>query len=174
MKLSSPAFANGAFLPFDTAYEAGNISPSLLWSDVPAGTVTLALSCDDTAGPGDRNWTHWLLWDIPACETRLSPGLPPYERLDGGMTQGLNDYLELGWGGPCPPEGLHRYVFTLYALTGRLEPAGRSRSHFAAAIGPLILDMATLTGYYRSEDAGLGFLPSLRLPGVLEPWMGRA
>jgi Raf kinase inhibitor-like YbhB/YbcL family protein len=174
MKLSSPAFANGAFLPFDTAYEAGNISPSLLWSDVPAGAITLALSCDDNAGPGDRSWTHWLMWDIPACETRLASGLPPYERLDGGITQGLNDYLELGWGGPCPPEGLHRYMFTLYALSGRLEPAGRTRSHFAAAVGPLILDMATLTGYYRYEDSGIGFLPSLRLPGVLESWMGRA
>lgn len=174
MHITSLSFADGALLPFDTAYEAGNISPSLVWSDVPAGTVTLALSCDDTAGPGDKCWTHWLVWDIPAYETRLAPGLPPYYCLDGGITQGLNDYLELGWGGPCPPDGLHRYVFTLYALTGRLEPAGRTRSHFDAAIDPLVLDVATLAGYYRSEDAGMGFLPSLRLPGVLESWMGRA
>jgi Raf kinase inhibitor-like YbhB/YbcL family protein len=174
MKISSPSFADGALLPFDTAYEAGNISPSLLWSDVPSGTVTLALSCDDKAGPGEKCWTHWLLWDIPACETRLSSGLPPYDRLDGGIIQGLNDYLEPGWGGPCPPDGLHRYIFTLYALTGRLEPMGRTRSHFDAAIAPLILDTATLSGYYRSDVAGMGFLPSLRLPGVLESWMGRA
>jgi hypothetical protein len=175
MNLSSPAFANGAFLPFDTAYEAGNISPPLWWSDVLPGTLSLALTCEDCAGPGDRIWTHWLVWDIPACETRLASGLPPYGRLDGGISQGLNDYLELGWGGPCPPEGLHRYVFTLYALSGRLEPAGLARSHFDTAIAPLLLDAATLTGYYRSEDAGMGFLPSLRLAGRAgEALAGRA
>lgn len=174
MHLSSPSFADGALLPFDTAYEAGNISPSLSWGDVPAGTVTLALTCDDRASSGDKSWTHWLLWDIPACETRLASGLPPYGLLDDGVMQGLNDYLELGWGGPCPPEGLHRYVFTLYALTGRLEPAGRMRCHFDLAIVPLILETATLTGYYRSDDAGMGFLPSLRRSRGLEPWMGRA
>ncbi len=168
MHISSTAFADGAYLPFDTAYEAGNISPSLLWSDVPSGTVSLALTCDDSAGPGDKSWTHWLMWDIPACETRLPPGLPPNDRFDGGIIQGLNDYLELGWGGPCPPAGLHRYEFTLYALAGRLEPSCRTRSHFDVAIAPLILETATLTGYYRSEDAGMGFLPSLRLPGGLE------
>jgi Raf kinase inhibitor-like YbhB/YbcL family protein len=173
MKLSSPSFADGAFLPFDTAYEAGNISPSLLWSDVPAGTVSLALSCDDSAGPGERNWTHWLVWNIPACETRLSPGLPPYGSLEGGMMQGLNDYLEPGWGGPCPPEGIHRYDFTLYALAGRLDPAVMTRMQFDAAVAPLLLATAALTGYYRSEAAGMGFLPSLRLPGVLESWLGR-
>jgi len=174
MRLTSPAFADGAFLPFDTAYEAGNVSPSLTWSDVPSGTASLALRCEDATSPGAKAWTHWLLWDIPACETRLLPAWPPYERLEGGMKQGLNDYLEPGWGGPCPPQGLHRYVFTLYALSGLLAPAGMTRAHFDEALIPLVLASASLTGYYQAKDAGLGFLPSLRLPGGLESWMSRA
>ena len=173
MRLSSPAFAHGAILPFDTAYEAGNISPSLLWSELPFGTISLALSCEDATGGGAKPWTHWLVWGIPACETRLAPGLPPYAELEGGIMQGLNDYLELGWGGPCPPDGLHRYEFTLYALAGKIQPTSRSRLHFDRAVAPLVLETASLTAFYQAEDTGMGLLPALRLPRGLEPWMSR-
>lgn len=138
MKLTSPSFADGSPLMFCNAYEAENRSPALAWADAPAGVASFALVCQDRDGPGGRVWTHWVMWNIPAIETRLPAGLPQYERLENGTTQGLNDYLEFGWGGPCPPEGVHTYSFTLYALSSHASPA-------TPTVGALLDDIAGRT-----------------------------
>lgn len=122
MILTSPSFADGAMLPFECAYEGANASPALSWSGAPSGTRSFALSCIDHSSPNPVGWVHWLQWNIPAFETRRLPGLSPYACLDDGCEQGLNDFLEFGWGGPCPPLGLHRYQFSLYALDCLVRP----------------------------------------------------
>ena len=120
MLLTSLNFADGAALPFESSYEGRNASPALSWSGVPPGVRSYALVCRDEGDP--RGWVHWLLWNLPAHETRLAAGLPPYPRLDTGAEQGLNDFLEYGWGGPCPPVGVHSYRFTLFALSSAIDP----------------------------------------------------
>jgi Raf kinase inhibitor-like YbhB/YbcL family protein len=152
MRLTSPAFAHGAFLPFSVGYESENKSPALIWTDLPAGIAALALVCEDKETADAVPWTHWLLWNIPPCETGLVSGLAAYERFENGMEQGYNDYLELGWGGPCPPTGVHSYSFNLFALDSLVYPEFRTRDAFEAAIRYHIVDSARLTGVYQSEN----------------------
>jgi hypothetical protein len=161
MKLTSPSFADGAALPFESAYEARNRSPALCWSGAPSGVRSLALVCQDSDGPDGRPWTHWLLWNIPATETRLPAGLPQYPRLEDGMEQGLNDYLEYGWCGPCPPFGLHEYTFSLYALSATIVPAAPTSGAVLAAIAASTVESARLTAVYGAE----GPMPSLAAMG---------
>lgn len=153
MRLTSPSFADGAFLPFDCAYEGENRSPLLNWSDAPAGTRSFALSCVDDEAPGPLSWVHWLMWNIPAAETRRVAGLPPYASLDDGSVQGINDFLEFGWGGPCPPSGAHRYSFKLYALDSLVSPASPRLSALEEAMRGRVLAVAELSGFYAADGA---------------------
>ena len=109
MKLWSNDFKEGAPLPDKCAYRKENLSPHLAWDDVPKDTKSFALICNDPDAPVG-NWIHWLVHDIPP-ETRSIP--------TGGKVAGVelkNDFGVAKWGGPAPPSGTHRYVFTLYAL----------------------------------------------------------
>lgn len=153
MILTSPSFADGAWLPFECTYESENRSPSLSWSEAPLGVHSFAIVCEDPDGPCGRPWTHWLLWNIGATETRVRSGLPQYPRLADGMEQGLNDYMEFGWGGPCPPTGTHEYVMTLYALDALLAPAAPTASAVLSALSGHVLAMARLTAVYDLEGA---------------------
>ena len=109
MRLWSEDFKNGEPIPDKCAYHKDNLSPHLAWDDVPEGTRSFALICNDPDAPvGD--WIHWLVYNMPA-ETR---GIPT-----GGPVPGLQEKTGFGdkkWGGPAPPSGTHRYFFTLYAL----------------------------------------------------------
>ncbi len=148
MHLSSPSFADGAPLPFASGYESENRSPALAWTDVPVGTVSLALICMDQNGPGGVPWIHWLVWNIPPTETRLLEGIPPYYEFENGMKQGQNGYRETGWGGPCPPEGEHRYDFTLYALDILVRPMGRNLLAVKEALRSHFLDSAAISATF--------------------------
>ena len=139
-------------MPFECAYESENRSPALSWSDAPYGVKSFAILCQDRDGPGGRPWTHWLAWNIPGNETRLASGLPQYPRLDGGMEQGLNDYLEYGWGGPCPPVGVHVYAMTIHALDSFLRPVSPTASALLAAISDHSLGSARLEASYGAEN----------------------
>lgn len=152
MRLTSPSFAHGAYLPYSVGYEADNKSPALIWTDLPSGIAALALVCEDRETADTVPWTHWLLWNIPPCETGLPANLLPYERFENGMEQGYNDYLELGWGGPCPPTGIHSYTFTLLALDSLIYPDARTRDAFEQAVRHHVVDRASLTGVYKSES----------------------
>ncbi len=161
MRLTSAEFADGSTMPFDCAYESRNRSPSLSWSEAPWGVRSFAVVCSDRDGPDARPWTHWLLWNIPATESRLTAGLPQYPRLDDGMEQGLNDYLEYGWCGPCPPAGAHEYTFTLYALDSLLSPPAPTTPAVMAALSASAIASARLSAFYGSDGA----LPSLAAIG---------
>ena len=114
MNLRSPALA--AFAPIDSRYtcEGEDISPRLIWSGVPEDAQSLALVVDD---PDARktSWVHWVLYNLPASLREL-PEAVEASGLPAGTLEGLNDWRETGYRGPCPPKGRHRYYFTLYAL----------------------------------------------------------
>ena len=87
----------------------------------PAGTKSFALICDDPDAPMGT-WVHWVIFDIPPSATMLGEGITREKDLPGGGTQGINDFRKIGYGGPCPPGGTHRYFFKLYALDAMLGP----------------------------------------------------
>jgi Raf kinase inhibitor-like YbhB/YbcL family protein len=146
MTLRSPAFDEGGPIPLSCGYKKGNVSPPLVWSLTPAGTRSFALLVED---PDARGWVHWIAWNIPFTASGIAQGAPASAQLSDGTRQGLNDFGKLGYGGPCPPSGVHRYTFRLMALDTTLDlPAGSERYDLIKAINGHVLEETRLTGTY--------------------------
>jgi Raf kinase inhibitor-like YbhB/YbcL family protein len=144
--LSSSSIPDGGAIPRRFTCDGENVSPDLEWDGVPAGTAALVIVVSD---PDARGFVHWLVVDM---EGSLSGALPVgVSTSPDAPRQGINDFGRLGWGGPCPPSGEHRYVFTLYALPARLGLTGTPRaSAVQAALGrATVLGTAVLRARYR-------------------------
>jgi Raf kinase inhibitor-like YbhB/YbcL family protein len=123
------------------------------WAVVPETARSLALIVEDPDAPGGT-FTHWVLFNLPPDLKGLDEGIPA----DGEVAtspsaakarQGQNDFGKLGYGGPCPPGGTHRYYFLLYALDNRPELApGATRRALAEAMKGHILAQGRLMGRY--------------------------
>lgn len=147
-ELTSAAFASGATIPSRYTCDGDDLSPPLAWQGAPAGTRAFALICDDPDAPAGT-WIHWVIYDIPATETGLAEGIPPQETLPGGARQGVNSWGRVGYNGPCPPRGTHRYFFTLYALNTLLQLGpGARRDDLLRALRGHILAETRLMGTY--------------------------
>ena len=125
--LTSPSFSDGGAIPSRYSCDGRDVSPPLAWSGVPAGTKALLLSVTD---PDARGFVHWVAWDLAPDLGALAEGASG--RLPGAAVEGRNDFGRTGWGGPCPPSGTHRYVFTLTALSA---PLGLPPDTELAAVG---------------------------------------
>ncbi|HEX7253811.1 MAG TPA: YbhB/YbcL family Raf kinase inhibitor-like protein [Thermoanaerobaculia bacterium] len=146
--LKSAAFENGAFIPRLHTCDGRDVSPALFWSGVPDKTVSLVLLVEDPDAPR-KTWVHWVLYDLPVTMAELPEGVPASAVLPGGGSQGVNDFGNLGYGGPCPPSGTHSYIFTLYALFQKLGlKSGSTRNDVFAAMQGRILGQARLIGRY--------------------------
>ena len=148
MTLLSPAFTNGREIPAKYGCRGEDISIPLAFRDVPAGARSLALIMEDPDAPSGL-FVHWVIFDMPADLGGLPEGIPPVPTLDLGIRQGVNDFGKIGYGGPCPPDRLHRYFLRLFALDVSLplEP-GTSRGQLLEAMQGHILAEATLMGIY--------------------------
>jgi Raf kinase inhibitor-like YbhB/YbcL family protein len=95
-----------------------NISPTLEWSNAPAGTKSYAVTAYDPDAPTGSGWWHWVMYNIPATTTSLAAGAGNGRNAPRGSTQGTTDFGSRGYGGPCPPPGdkPHHYKFTVFAL----------------------------------------------------------
>ena len=119
--------AAGAAIPVQYTGFGRDVSPAVEWSEAPAGTKSIALICDDPDAPGG-DWVHWVIFNLPPDSRGLPEGVPAKPLLDNGAIQGLNDFGAPGYRGPHPPPGRpHRYVFTVFALDGRLGLDARAR-----------------------------------------------
>lgn len=155
MQITSSAFQDGEPIPRQYSREGAEHSPPLAIHDVPAGTESLALIVDDPDAP-NKTWVHWLLWNVPGERSAIPEDVPDEETVAalGGARQGLNDFDEIGYGGPMPPpgHGTHHYRFTAYALSGTLDlDPGAERSALEDAMEGMVLDQARLTGTYERE-----------------------
>ena len=145
LRLTSPAFTDGGMIPAKYTCDGENISPPLAWEPGPEGTAAWVLIAED---PDARLWVHWLVVDLPAEVTSLGEGASG--SLPEGAVEGETDNGPASYGGPCPPSGEHRYVFTLYALS---EPLVQGVQLTAAGVRAdmfgKVLAEGTLTGRYR-------------------------
>jgi len=147
--ITSSAFIDGATIPRKYTCDAEDISPDLKWSGVPNGAQSLALICDDPDAPVGT-WVHWVLFNIPADATALQAGIPAEAVLKNGARHGQNDFRKLGYGGPCPPGGTHRYYFKLFALDTLLTlESGSTKAQLLAAMKGHILAEGQLMGKYK-------------------------
>ncbi len=148
IKIKSPAFVPGGKIPGKYTCDGMDISPPLAWTSGPEGTKTFALICDDPDAPMGT-WVHWVLFNLPADIIELRENVPPERELESGAKQGMNDFRKIGYGGPCPPGGTHRYYFKLYALDSEINlEAGATKSELLKAMEGHILAEGQLMGRY--------------------------
>jgi len=149
--LRSTSFDEGARIPRRNTCDGEDISPDLSWTDVPEKTASVALIVDDPDAPRG-NWVHWVLFDLPPTVLGLPEKVPSKSVLETGGVHGKNDFGKLGYGGPCPPSGTHRYFFSLSALDVELRlPPGSTREQVEKAMQGHVLAEARLTGKYSRE-----------------------
>jgi Raf kinase inhibitor-like YbhB/YbcL family protein len=149
IQLTSEAFSDGTMIPKRFTCDGEDFSPPLSWSGLPTETASLALICDDPDAPVGT-WDHWVLFNIPASATGLPENVPAKATLDDGSVHGNNSWGRLGYGGPCPPGGTHRYFFKLYALDIALNlKTGATKSQLVKAMEGHILDQGQLMGKYK-------------------------
>lgn len=142
MAISSPAFADGGFVPPRYTCDGENVMPPLVFSGVPAAAAALVLVVDDPDA-ASGSWIHFLRFNIDP----RSPGIP--EGGDVGSGLGVGSSSALDWSGPCPSSGEHRYYFKLYALSSKLDlPDGSTAEAVLGAMDGKILAKAGFLGRY--------------------------
>ena len=150
-KISSPAFNNEEFIPQKYACDGSNVSPPIGWSNAPAGTKSFALICDDPDAPAG-NWVHWIVYNIPPNVAELKEEASSKRLLPKGAVEGSNDYHRNKYDGPCPPSGIHRYFFKLFALDKELQTgANITKKGLLELMNGHILAQATLIGKYKRK-----------------------
>ena len=148
LEITSSAFSEGEMIPTGYTCDGPDVSPDLAWTGVPETTQSLALICDDPDAPMGT-WVHWVLFNIPPGARGLPGEISPDAALENGARHGTNDFGRLGYGGPCPPGGTHRYFFKLYALDTDLDLAsGITKAQLVEAMEGHILAEAQLMGTY--------------------------
>lgn len=149
-RIESAAFEAKGKIPQKYACEGSDVSPPLVWKEVPPGTKSFALISDDPDAPSGT-WVHWVIYDLPPDTQELQEAVPKTERLANGAKQGMTDFQKVGYGGPCPPSGKpHRYLFKLYALDTLLDlPPKATKSDLLMAMNGHVLAQAELVGIYQ-------------------------
>ncbi len=155
LTITSPAFQQGGKIPSNYTCEGDDVSPPLVFAGAPKGAKSLALVIDDPDAPDPnapkRVWVHWVVLNLPPDTSGLeenasASGLPK------GAVQGVNDFRNKAYGGPCPPIGRHRYFHKLYALDVALPAKALSKAELEAAMEGHVLGKAELMGTYQKGD----------------------
>ena len=152
LTLTSPAFLADGPIPTRYTCDGEDTAPPLEWSGVPEKAKSLALIVDDPDAPDPAapkmRFVHWVLYNIPADSRGLPEGAGG-DRLPEGACEGSNDFKKRGYGGPCPPIGRHRYVFTLYALDKSFNDAGPvTKSELETAMKTHVIEKTAVIGTY--------------------------
>ena len=143
LTLTSAAFGEGESIPEKYTCDGEDVSPPLTWQDVSADVGAYALIMDDPDAPRGT-WVHWVIYDLAPDLTQLPEGVA-----SNVGTQGSNSWDRMGYGGPCPPSGTHRYFFKLYALDAPVGlEAGADKETLLSAIEGHVLAEGQLMGTY--------------------------
>jgi len=149
MEIKSSAFKNEDMISEQYTCDGKDISPPLQWSGAPADTKSFALISDDPdASVG--TWVHWVIFNIPATVGGLPENVSGQKEIPGLGKNGKNSWQRLGYGGPCPPSGTHRYYFKLYALDALLNlNPGATKEELLKAMKGHVLAEAQVMGKYK-------------------------
>lgn len=140
MKIISDVFENNGFIPSRYTCDGDDIPPPLEFQNIPNDTVSLVIIMDDIDA---NNFIHWLIWNIPSNVSGFK------ENKEISYPQGKNSFGNIGYGGPCPPMGVHHYMFKLYALNTMLNlKEGATRDMLENAMKGHIIEEAELIGLY--------------------------
>lgn len=150
-RITSRAFKEGEMIPIHNTCDGEDISPPLDWAEAPPGTKSFAIICDDPDAP-DGSFCHWVIYNIPPNMVNFTEAFPTFNSLPNGIKQGTNDFGTIGYRGPAPPSGVHRYYFKLYALSAVLDlEAGATKVQLEKMIQRRIVGEAQLMGKYQRK-----------------------
>ncbi len=148
MYLKSSRLVEGSLMQPEQSLTGGNVSPDLSWGDFPPETKSFAVTCFDPDAPTGSGWWHWVALDIPASVTSLEAGA----KLQAPARELATDYGTRGYGGACPPSGhgMHRYIFTVWALpVEKLElPDSATAANAGFMLNAMALASAKITATY--------------------------
>lgn len=140
LKVSSSAFNENELIPVKYTCDGANISPPLNIDHIPEEAKSLAIIVDDPDAPVST-WVHWVMWNIPVTHQVK-------ENKAHGI-QGINDFGKHKYQGPCPPSGIHRYFFKVYALDDLIElPENTNKHQLEKAMSEHIIAFGELVGIY--------------------------
>ena len=150
ISIQAEGFNEGDMIPDEFTCKGRDISPSISWKGIPAGTQSITLIMDDPDAPGGT-FVHWVIYNIPSQTWNLPKGMPQDKTLADGSMQGMTDFGQPGYGGPWPSSGkTHRYFFKVYALDMKINlPAQASKNQVESAMKGHILAEGALMGTYR-------------------------
>jgi hypothetical protein len=151
IKITSSAFKNDGLIPSKYTCDGDDVSPPLQWEAVPQDAKSIAIICDDPDAPMGT-FVHWVLFNLPADVKELAEKVPVDKTLPNGASQGITDFGRVGYGGPCPPSGTHRYFFKIYALDMKLDlAAGARKNQLLKAMEGHMLAQGQLVGKYKRQ-----------------------
>lgn len=151
IKVTSAAFKEGEIIPSKYTCDGDNISPQIAWTNFPDNTKSFVLISDDPDAPMGT-WVHWVVYNIPINVTELKEHFPKDSQFENGTMQGTTDFKRIGYGGPCPPSGTHRYFFKIYALDIVLNVRpGLSKKEILKEMEGHIIAQGQLMGKYKRK-----------------------
>jgi Raf kinase inhibitor-like YbhB/YbcL family protein len=157
LTVKSPTIVEGHAIPVAHTEDGEDLSPGLTWTGASKAVVSFALIVDDPDAPGDEEWVHWILVNLPGNLAALPAGFHegnfPADAPEG-LIQGTNSWGTVGYRGPAPPKGhgLHHYHFKLYALDAKLAvPLGIKKHDLLEMLSGHILARGELVGTYRRD-----------------------
>jgi Raf kinase inhibitor-like YbhB/YbcL family protein len=143
IKVSSTAFTNDGMIPTKYTCDGKNINPPLDLKNIPEETKCLVLIVDDPDAP-IATWVHWLVWNIPVTHHIKENEVHGIE--------GMNDFIQQHYGGPCPPSGTHHYFFKIYALDALLNlPPATKKIQLERAMSEHVIGFGELIGLYKRK-----------------------
>ncbi|MFW5916541.1 MAG: YbhB/YbcL family Raf kinase inhibitor-like protein [Bacteroidota bacterium] len=141
MELYSTAFKNEEFIPVKYSCKGEDVNPELSWENVPEETKSFALSVKDPDAP-IGTFVHWLVYDIGKKVRKIEENSVPGKQVE-------NNFGKKGYGGPCPPSGVHRYYFRLHALDVETLDKISSMDEFDKKVEEHTIAMAELMGKFQ-------------------------
>ena len=151
IEVRSSVFEHENAIPQKYACDGDDVSPPIEWRGVPAEAQSVALIANDPDAPGGT-FTHWVVFNIPVGESGFEEGVPNTTRLANGAVQGVNDFKKIGYGGPCPPDGIHRYFFQVFALDTELDLSGDvTENELREAMQGHVVAEGEVMGKYRKQ-----------------------
>ncbi len=139
MEITS-VFKNNEMIPKKFTCQGNDINPKLVFEDIPKEAKSLALIVDDPDAP-NQTFVHWVIYNMPIIGN--------IDEDSSIEVEGINSAGVVGYFGPCPPTGTHRYFFKLYALNTMLDlQKGAKKEDLELAMKDHILEKAQIIGLY--------------------------
>ena len=146
LELKSTAFSNGEEIPKKYGYKNDNVNPPLTINGIPPETKSMTIIMDDPDAQAavGKIWVHWVIWNLDSTTTDIPESCTISDTING-----KNDFGELGYGGPAPPDKRHTYIFKLYALDTKLDSQkGATKAQIEGAMTGHVIEQTTLKGTF--------------------------